>query len=46
MKRLFLLILLAFSMPAFTDDTTFGWSGLESSQISLDAPLLIVKGFF
>ena len=44
MKRLFLLILLAFSMPAVTDDTTFDWSGLERGQISLEAPLLIVKG--
>ena len=44
MKRLFLLILLAFSMPAVTDDTTFDWSGLERSKISLEAPLLIVKG--
>jgi uncharacterized protein YunC (DUF1805 family) len=44
MKRLFLLILLASSMPAFTDDTTFDWSGLERSQISLEVPLLIVKG--
>jgi uncharacterized protein YunC (DUF1805 family) len=44
MKRLFLLILLAFSMPTFADDSTFDWSGLERSQISLEAPLLIVKG--
>ena len=43
MKRLLLLILLA-SMSAFADDTIFDWSGLERSQISLEAPLLIVKG--
>jgi uncharacterized protein YunC (DUF1805 family) len=44
MKRFFLLILLAFSMPTLADDTTFDWSGLERSKISLEAPLLIVKG--
>ena len=44
MKRLLLLILLAFSMPIFADDTPFDWSGLETSKISLKAPLLIVKG--
>ena len=44
MKRLVLLSLLAFSIPIFADDTTFDWSGLERSQISLEAPLLIVKG--
>jgi uncharacterized protein YunC (DUF1805 family) len=44
MKRLLLLILLAFSMPTLADDTTFDWSGLERSKISLEAPLLIVKG--
>ena len=43
MKRLLLLTLLA-SMPIFADDTTFDWSGLERSKISLEAPLLIVKG--
>jgi len=43
MKRLILLTLLT-SMPIFADDTTFDWSGLERSQISLEAPLLIVKG--
>ena len=43
MKRLLLLILLA-SMSALADDTPFDWSGLERSQISLEAPLLIVKG--
>ena len=43
MKRLLLLTLLT-SMPIFADDTTFDWSGLERSQISLEAPLLIVKG--
>ena len=43
MKRLLLLILLA-SMSAFADDTPFDWSGLERSKISLEAPLLIVKG--
>ena len=43
MKRLLLLTLLT-SMPIFADDNTFDWSGLERSQISLEAPLLIVKG--
>jgi uncharacterized protein YunC (DUF1805 family) len=43
MKRLLLLTLLT-SMPIFADDTTFDWSGLERSKISLEAPLLIVKG--
>ena len=43
MKRLLLFTLLT-SMPIFADDTTFDWSGLERSQISLEAPLLIVKG--
>ena len=42
-KRLVLLTLVA-SMPIFADDTTFDWSGLERSKISLEAPLLIVKG--
>jgi len=44
MKRLLLLSLLAFSMPTLADDTPFDWSGLERSKISLEAPLLIVKG--
>jgi uncharacterized protein YunC (DUF1805 family) len=44
MKRLLLLSLLAFSIPTLADDTTFDWSGLERSKISLEAPLLIVKG--
>jgi uncharacterized protein YunC (DUF1805 family) len=44
MKRLLLLILLAFSIPTLAVDTTFDWSGLERSKISLEAPLLIVKG--
>ena len=44
MKRLLLLILLAFSMSIFAYDTPFDWSGLERSKISLEAPLLIVKG--
>ena len=39
-----MLLLLAFSMPAFADHNTFDWSGLERSKISLEAPLLIVKG--
>ena len=43
MKRLLLLTLLT-STSIFADDTTFDWSGLERSQISLEAPLLIVKG--
>jgi uncharacterized protein YunC (DUF1805 family) len=46
MKRLllFIVILLAFSVPTLADDTIFDWSGLERSKISLEAPLLIVKG--
>ena len=44
MKRLLLLTLLAFSIPTLADDTPFDWSGLERSKISLEAPLLIVKG--
>ena len=44
MKRLLLLILLAFSILTLADDNTFDWSGLERSKISLEAPLLIVKG--
>ena len=44
MKRLLLLTLLAFSVHSLADDTPFDWSGLERSQISLEAPLLIVKG--
>ena len=44
MKRLLLLSLLAFSIPTLAVDTTFDWSGLERSKISLEAPLLIVKG--
>ena len=44
MKRLLLLSLLAFSVPSLADDTPFDWSGLERSKISLEAPLLIVKG--
>tara|TARA_R110002153_G_scaffold99947_2_gene235744 strand:- start:395 stop:679 length:285 start_codon:yes stop_codon:yes gene_type:complete len=31
-------------MSALADDTPFDWSGLERSQIRLEAPLLIVKG--
>ena len=44
MQRLLLLILLAFTIPIFAEDTPFDWSGLERSKISLEAPLLIVKG--
>ena len=44
MKRLLLLVLLTLSMPSFAEDTPFDWSGLERSKISLEAPLLIVKG--
>jgi uncharacterized protein YunC (DUF1805 family) len=44
MERLLSLILLAFSIPIFADDTPFDWSGLERSKIGLEAPLLIVKG--
>jgi len=43
MKRLVLLTLLV-SIPIFANDTPFDWSGLERSKISLEAPLLIVKG--
>ena len=43
MKRLVLLTLLV-SISTFADDTPFNWSGLERSKISLEAPLLIVKG--
>jgi uncharacterized protein YunC (DUF1805 family) len=43
-KRLLSLSLLAFSIPIFADDTPFDWSGLERSKISLEAPLLLVKG--
>ena len=43
MKRLVLLTLLV-SISTFADDTLFNWSGLERSKISLEAPLLIVKG--
>ena len=43
MKRLVLLTLLV-SISTFADDTPFNWSGLEKSKISLEAPLLIVKG--
>ena len=45
MKRLLLLILLAFSIPTLAVDTPFDWSGLERSKMSLEAPLLLVKGF-
>ena len=45
MKRLLLLSLLAFSIPTLAVDTTFDWSGLERSKISLEASSLIVKGF-
>jgi uncharacterized protein YunC (DUF1805 family) len=44
MKRLLLLILSVLPIPTFADDNTFDWSGLERSKISLEAPLLIVKG--
>ena len=43
MKRLVLLTLLV-SISTFADNTPFNWSGLEKSKISLEAPLLIVKG--
>jgi len=43
MKRLVLLTLLV-SISTFSDNTPFNWSGLERSKISLEAPLLIVKG--
>jgi len=39
-----MLLLLAFSISTFADDTPFNWSDLERSKISLEAPLLIVKG--
>ena len=44
MKRLLLISFLAFSVHSLADDTPFDWSGLERSKISLEAPLLIVKG--
>ena len=44
MKLLLLLILSVLPIPTFADDTPFDWSGLERSKISLEAPLLIVKG--
>ena len=44
MKRLLLLILLVLPILTFAEDTLFDWSGLERSKISLEAPLLIVKG--
>ena len=44
MKRLLLLILLVLPILALAEDTPFDWSGLERSKISLEAPLLIVKG--
>ena len=44
MKRLLLLILLVLPILTFAEDTPFDWSGLERSKISLEAPLLIVKG--
>ena len=44
MKRLVLLILSAFSISSLADETPFNWSGLERSKVSLEAPLLIVKG--
>jgi uncharacterized protein YunC (DUF1805 family) len=43
MKRLALLTLLV-SIPIFANDTPFDWSGLERSKISLEAPLVLVKG--
>ena len=43
MKRLVLLTLLV-SISTFADNTPFNWSGLDRSKISLEAPLLIVKG--
>ena len=43
MERLLLLTVLT-STLTFADDTPFDWSGLERSKISLEAPLLIVKG--
>ena len=44
MKRLVLLILSAFSISSLAHETPFNWSGLERSKVSLEAPLLIVKG--
>ena len=44
MKRLLLLILLVLPILTLAEDTPFDWSGLERSKISLEAPLLIVKG--
>ena len=44
MKRLLLLILLVLPILTLAEDTPFDWSGLERSKISLEAPLLIVRG--
>ena len=44
MKLLLVLILSVLPIPTFADDTPFDWSGLERSNISLEAPLLIVRG--
>ena len=44
MKLLLVLILSVLPILTFADDTPFDWSGLERSKISLEAPLLIVKG--
>ena len=44
MKRLLLVILLVLPILTLAEDTPFDWSGLERSKISLEAPLLIVKG--
>jgi uncharacterized protein YunC (DUF1805 family) len=39
-----MLILLVLPILTLADDAPFDWSGLERSEISLEAPLLIVKG--
>ena len=43
LKTILLLAVLT-STFTFSEYSTFDWSGLERSQISLEAPLLIVKG--
>jgi uncharacterized protein YunC (DUF1805 family) len=44
MKLLLVLILLVLPILTLAEDTPFDWSGLERSKISLEAPLLIVRG--
>ena len=44
LKTIILLLAVLTSTLTFSEDSTFDWPGLERSQISLEAPLLIVKG--